>query len=288
MTLVIMAAGIGSRYAGGVKQLEKIGPHGETFVDLSVYNAAKAGFTKVVFIIRKGIETLFFDLMKNHINRIANDFNMSIGITYQDIPCDRVKPYGTGHAILCCKDIVDEPFLIINADDYYDESIFYNMYNLLVDTNINSRCFYMAGYILKNTVNDECNVTRGICNVSANNFLKSITETYGITIRNNKIISNNCVLDPCSITSMNVWGVTPALFKFLEDGFKEFLKSCNDTDEYILPSIINNLLERQKISITVFPTNSKWIGLTSANDKAVAASFVNELFKLHNYDYFAH
>lgn len=291
MTLVVMAAGIGSRFGRGIKQLEPVGPNGEIIMDYSVFDALEAGFNKVVFIIRKDIEKDFKNIIGNRIEKICK-----VEYAFQDIsdlpkgfskPKDRTKPWGTGQAVLSCKGIVKEPFVVINADDYYGKEAFVNVYDYLSKKeNKNDAGFCMAGFVLKNTLSDNGGVTRGICELSEKNELLNVIETHNILKEENKAYvvgekGEKIYLDENACVSMNMWGLTPKFIDFLEDGFKEFLKENidNPKSEYLVPIIIDGLLKEHKATVKLLPTNDKWFGVTYKEDKETVCKAMNELIK---------
>ena len=254
MTLVVMAAGIGSRFGGGIKQLEPVGPNGEIIMDYSVYDALEAGFNKVVFIIRKDIEKDFKEIIGNRMEKICK-----VEYAFQETdnlpegfikPEGRTKPWGTGQAVLSCKGIVNEPFVVINADDYYGKEAFVQVYNFLSEkTDKNDFNFCMAGFVLKNTLSENGGVTRGICVLDENDMLKEVKETHNIVklpdgagvMEYEKVVE----VDEDSYVSMNMWGLTPAYIDFLEEDFKRFLSEVKEGDlkaEYLVPVIIDSLL----------------------------------------------
>ena len=233
-TLVIMAAGIGSRFGGGIKQLEPVGPNGEIIMDYSIYDAMEAGFDKVVFVIRKDLEKDFKEVIGNRIEKIvevkyAFQEKSDIPEPYKTNYADRVKPWGTGQAILCCKDVVNEPFLVINADDYYGKEAFTVAYNHLVKEQEASDKVQisMVGFVLGNTLSENGGVTRGVCKVDANNILTDVVETSNIIKTETgaavQTEEGEAPVDVNSLVSMNMWGLTPEFFDILETGFVQFL-----------------------------------------------------------------
>ena len=232
--LVIMAAGIGSRFGGGIKQLEPVGPNGEIIMDYSIYDAMEAGFDKVVFVIRKDLEKDFKEVIGNRIENVVE-----VAYAYQeisDIPekyrekyVDRTKPWGTGQAILCCKDIVNEPFLVINADDYYGKQAYVEAYDHLIQEQKKSEKIQvsMIGFVLGNTLSENGGVTRGICKVDENHMLTDIVETSNIEkVEDGAVIRTEdgaLKVDVHAPVSMNMWGLYPEFFEVLENGFEEFL-----------------------------------------------------------------
>lgn len=289
-TLVIMAAGIGSRFGGGIKQLEPVGPSGEIIMDYSIADAMEAGFDKVVFVIRKDLEKDFKEVIGNRIEKVVE-----VAYAYQerdDIPqkyrerfAARTKPWGTGQAILCCKDVVHEPFLVINADDYYGKEAYVEAFQYLTrEKDVSAKQqICMVGFVLKNTLSENGGVTRGICKVDAEGMLTDIVETHQIEMVPEgaavRTAGGMKPIDMESPVSMNMWGLTPEFFHILEKGFEEFLSEIAEDDlkaEYLLPTIIGNLLKEQKVTVKVLKSQDRWFGVTYKEDKeAVVASIRN-------------
>ena len=278
-TLIIMAAGIGSRYGAGIKQLAKMGPNGEIIMDYSIRDAKEAGFNKVVFIIRKDIFEEFEEIIGS---RIKDQIDVEYVFQELDdlpegfeVPEGRTKPWGTGQAVLCCKDIVKEPFVIINADDYYGKEGFKAVHEYLM--NGGKSC--MAGFVLKNTLSDNGGVTRGICKMDDQNNLTEVVETKNIVKTATGAEADGVVVDVNSLVSMNMWGLTPEFLDVLEDGFKEFFEKEVQSNplkaEYLIPIFIGELLEQGKMSVKVLKTNDTWYGMTYHEDVAT----VKESFK---------
>ena len=286
--LVIMAAGMGSRFGGGIKQLEPVGPNGEIIMDYSIHDAIEAGFNKVVFIIRKDIRDAFHDAIGKRIEGICNELNIEFAYAYQELddlpkgiekPAKRSKPWGTGQAVLVCKDIIKEPFVVINADDYYGKEAFVKIHEFLVEnyTPEKSKELCMAGFILGNTLSDNGTVTRGICAVDENDYLTDVVETYEIKKTSDGAESKGNRIDVNSHVSMNMWGLTPEFVETLEKGFKEFFEKP-DVDvlkgEYLLPIYIDELLQKGEVTVKVLETQDKWFGVTYKEDKdSVVESF---------------
>ena len=291
-TLIIMAAGIGSRFGKGIKQLEKMSDAGEIIMDYSIYDAISAGFNKVVFVIRKEIEEEFRQVIGDRIaEKITVEYafqeleDLPEGFT---VPEGRRKPWGTGQAVLACRDVVKEPFVIINADDYYGRSAYKMLYEFLLRTTEKSTDgvlkLAMAGFRLKNTLSENGTVTRGLCVADANGMLKRVVETRGIRTQEGRVICDNedvmDLLTPDSIVSMNMWAGTPELFPVLEQGFRKFL---NKTDgdplkkEYLLPDIVADLLDKKQAEVTVLSTDDHWIGITYQEDVEKAKADFNAL-----------
>ena len=286
-TLVVMAAGIGSRFGGGIKQLAPVGPNGEIIMDYSIYDAMEAGFDKVVFVIRIDLEKDFKEVIGNRIEKIvevayAYQEVTDIPANYKEVYAERTKPWGTGQAILCCKDVVNEPFLVINADDYYGKQAYVEAYNHLVSAQnkTDKLQISMVGFVLGNTLSENGGVTRGVCKVDENQMLTDIVETKnivkteeGAAIRNE---DGDVKIDINSPVSMNMWGLLPEFFEVLEAGFEEFLKACESDymkSEYLLPTIVGELLSNGEAEVTVLQSKDKWFGVTYKEDKdAVMAS----------------
>lgn len=283
-TLIIMAAGIGSRFGTGIKQLAKMSPNGEIIMDYSIYDAKEAGFDKVVFIIRKDIEAEFKEVIGN---RIASQ--IEVEYVYQElddmpkgftVPEGRTKPWGTGQAILCCKGIVKDPFVIINADDYYGKEAFKKLHDFLVEGRGEDKAFRMgmAGFVLKNTLSEHGSVTRGVCVVDEHSMLTEVIETKGIQKNSEgKITCNNKEVEswihPDVKVSMNMWAGYPELIDYLEEGFIEFLKDSNKdelTSEYLIPVIVDKLIKSKEATVKVLETSDHWIGITYKEDTQIA------------------
>ncbi|MCC2169931.1 MULTISPECIES: nucleotidyltransferase family protein [Clostridium] len=278
-TLIIMAAGIGSRFGTGIKQLAKMAPNGEIIMDFSIYDAKAAGFTKVVFVIRKAIEAEFKEVIGNRLSKV-----MPVEYVYQElenlpdgyeVPAGRVKPWGTGQAILACKSVVKEPFVIINADDYYGKEAFIKLHDFLSSENENKEKMNlaMAGFSLKNTLSENGAVTRGVCVADENGYLEKVIETTGIQIVDGKIQCDNAEVSkwitPDTMVSMNMWAGYPDFLKYIDEGFTRFLDTLGENPEkkeYLLPNIVAELLEKNLASVKVLNTSDRWIGITYKED----------------------
>lgn len=291
-TLVVLAAGIGSRYGQGIKQLAKMDDNGYTIIDYSIYDAIKAGFNKVVFIIRKDIEEDFKEIIGNRIEKIVE-----VEYAYQDMdlpkgfesPKDRKKPWGTVDALLSTKNIVKEPFLIINADDYYGKGVFDSLHEFLVtsDKKIDGKLqIAMAGYKLKNTLSDKGAVTRGVSIGNEENKLVDIIETHEIKLEKDGKMSSKENLDSDILNlettvSMNLWASFPEFIDMSEDYFIKYLeknKENLDSCEYVLPEMIGELIKENKADVTILPTNDKWIGITYKEDLVPAQKSFQKMF----------
>lgn len=290
-TLVIMAAGIGSRFGGGIKQLEPVGPNGEIIMDYSIYDAIEAGFNKVVFIIRKDLEKDFREIIGNRMEKVID-----VEYAFQEIedlpegfevPEGRQKPWGTGQAILSCKGIVTDPFVVINADDYYGKEAFVKIHEYLLTANDKpgKHDYCMAGFILGNTLSDNGAVTRGVCKIDSNNLLVDVEETSGIEKVGDKVLApttdgNTKEIDENSYVSMNMWGFTSSILDELETGFEEFLSNLGDNTEkkeYLLPTIVDGLIKGGKAEVKLLESKDKWFGVTYKEDKGVVVESFKKL-----------
>ena len=295
--LVIMAAGIGSRFGGGIKQLEPVGMHGEIIMDYSIHDAIEAGFNKIVFIIRKDIEDAFKEAIGNRIEKICSDLNVEIEYAFQErenlpkgieCPADRTKPWGTGQAVLACKDVLHEPFAVINADDYYGKEAFTKLHTFLENyTPEKANEFCMAGFILKNTLSENGAVTRGICETNTEGLLTAVHETSNIVkTADGAAVNEDGTLTPVdadSYVSMNMWGLTPEFIDLLEKGFVEFFEKTDAEKilkaEYLLPIYIDELLQKGEVSVKVLDSNDKWFGVTYKEDKDFVVDSFKELIQ---------
>ena len=295
-SLVIMAAGIGSRFGGGIKQLEPVGMHGEIIMDYSIHDALEAGFNKIIFIIRKDIEKEFREIIGNRIEKICDRLGVEVAYAYQslehlpegvELPVERTKPWGTGQAVLSAKGLINEPFVVINADDYYGKEAFVKIHEFLMEyTPAKASDFCMAGFILKNTLSDHGGVTRGICKMEEKGYLTSVHETHNIfkEIKEEEVVAvtEGKEIDPSSLVSMNMWGLTPEFLDLLERGFVEFFSMIEKgseeelRSEFLLPIFIDHLLRIGQVHVKVLKTHDKWFGVTYKEDKEVVVqSFKN-------------
>ncbi len=291
--LVIMAAGIGSRFGGGIKQLEPVGLHNEIIMDYSIHDAIQAGFEKIVFIIRRDIEEAFRQAIGLRMEETCRRLGVEIAYAYQEmdalpagvqIPEGRTKPWGTGQAVLACKGIVKEPFVVINADDYYGKEAFCKLHSFLVKNaggNPNALC--MAGFVLKNTLSENGGVTRGICRMDESGCLTDVVETSNIVKTPQGAEVEGKPVDADSLVSMNMWGLTPAFIDLLEQGFVEFFQNTSaeqlNKSEYLLPIYIDQLLKQGRVSVKVLETGDKWFGVTYKEDKPVVVESFRALIQ---------
>ena len=285
-TLLIMAAGIGSRFGSGIKQLESVDNRDHIIMDYSVHDAIEAGFNHVVFIIRKDIEKEFKEVIGDRIEKVCQKNHVNVEYVFQDIndipgelPEGRTKPWGTGQAVLAAKKVIDSPFIVINADDYYGKEGFKAVHEYLV--NGGKSC--MAGFVLKNTLSDNGGVTRGICKMDAQNNLTEVVETKNIIKTSDGAEADGIKIDTESLVSMNMWGLTPAFLETLEEGFKVFFKEEVPENpmkaEYLIPIFIGQLLDQGKMSVKVLKSNDTWYGMTYKEDVAAVKESFSEMLK---------
>ena len=283
-TLLILAAGMGSRY-GGLKQIDGIGPNNEPIIEYSIYDAIKAGFGKIVFVIREEFDAAF--------REIFDAFNDRIEIKYVYQPVnfkvkglsllERTKPWGTSHAVLVAKDVIKEPFAVINADDYYGANSFKIMADFLAHECSPSN-MSMLGYILENTLSENGTVNRGVCKVDSKNNLVEVNEREKLARQGEKVEYNigsdepSGEVDPKSYVSMNYWGFHPSIFKDIEAGLHNFMKenSNSPTAEYYIPNIVSDKIKAGEIAFAVIPTNDNWFGVTYKEDKQMAIDTLNK------------
>lgn len=284
-TLLIMAAGIGSRFGGGIKQLEPVDGGRHIIMDYSIHDAIEAGFNHVVFVIRKDIEAEFREVIGDRIAAVCAAKGVTVDYAFQDLhdipgqfPEGRTKPWGTGQAVLAAKQVLKTPFVVINADDYYGKEGLRALYEHLVSGG--GDC--MAGFVLRNTLSDNGGVTRGICKMDEKSCLTQVTETKNILKTAAGAQADGVELDLDSLVSMNMWGLTLDFLQVLEQGFAEFFEKEVPTNplkaEYLIPTFIGELLSQNKISVKVLKTNDAWYGMTYKEDvPAVKESFARML-----------
>jgi dTDP-glucose pyrophosphorylase len=290
-TLLILAAGIGSRY-GGVKQMDKIGPSGESIIDYSVFDAIRAGFGKVVFVLNPKIIDDFKAIYEPRLNgKINAEFILQ---ELHDIPegiefnTERVKPWGTGHAVLVAKNYINEPFAVINADDFYGRHAFDLIAGFLSTVENSEANYAMVGYKLKNTLSDHGTVSRGIC-TAVDELLTDVVERTSIHRKNGDVVFNDQghdeVIDENAVVSMNFWGFTPNYFKQSERDFKAFIEeNANQLKaEFYIPFVVNNLIESGDASCRVLTSNDQWFGVTYQEDKPVTIEKIHQLVATGSY-----
>lgn len=286
--LVVLAAGIGSRF-GGVKQLKPVGPAGEIIMDYSVFDALEAGFNKIVFIIRRDIEEDFREAIGRRIETICSQQGVEVAYAFQErddlpdgftCPAERTKPWGTGQALLACKGIVDCPFVVLNADDYYGKNVFASLLAWLKALPVDSKGRYcMAGFRLGNTLSCQGGVTRGVCHVDGRGYLTQVTETRNIQRTRQGVQANGQPLDERSWVSMNMWGFTPDVMDAIAERFADFLreKGGDLKSEFLLPEIVDDLLRQKLATVQVLPTEDQWLGMTYQEDVPLVTAAFREM-----------
>ena len=288
-TLMVLAAGMGSRY-GGLKQLDGLGPNGETIMDYSIYDAQKAGFGKVVFVIRELFEKEFREKI---ISKYQN--HIQVEVVFQELnnlpegyalDPNREKPWGTNHAVMMGKNVVKEPFAVINADDFYGRSSYEVLAKKLMELENKQNHYCMVGYMLKNTLSESGAVARGVCESDANSFLKTVTERTHIERKDEKIQYKDAdgswhTVPEEAPVSMNMWGFTPDYFDYSDLYFKDFLEqnTSNLKAEYYIPYVIDILIQNNKADVTILETPEKWFGVTYAADRPAVVAKLEELVK---------
>ena len=286
-TLFILAAGMGSRY-GGLKQLDGLGPNGETIMDYSVFDAMRAGFGKVVFVIRKDFEE---DFRRVVLSKYAD--HVPCEVCFQGIDClpegftrnpERTKPWGTNHAVLMAKDLIHEPFMVINADDFYGKESFEVMAKFLLDVNGQQGKYCMAGYRVGNTLSEHGTVSRGVCATDKMGYLTDVVERTAIESKDGHIVfpdenGNEVEIPFDTPVSMNMWGFTPEYFEYTEEAFKEFLKVSGQElkTEFYIPTLVNDLIKAGKATCQVLDTHAKWFGVTYADDRQMVVDKIQAL-----------
>lgn len=291
--LVIMAAGMSSRYGGGIKQLDRVGVSGEIIMEYSVYDAIAAGFDKVVFITRKELEAEFKKIIKPSVAK-----QVEVEYVFQElsalpegflVPEGRTKPWGTGHAVLSCLGTVREPFAVINADDYYGREAFVKMHDFLAEVPLHTECMpcAMVGFVLENTLSENGQVTRGVCRVDENHKLLHIEETFGIEKKGAAAVAKNGAGEPVELSlktpvSMNMWGFTPDFLEALKERFAHFLTTIAGNEEkaeFLLPEVVGSLLKEGRAEVSVLTSGDKWFGVTHKEDKEMVVRSFRELYE---------
>lgn len=289
-SLVLMAAGFGTRFGGGIKQLEPVGPNGEILMEYAIHDALAAGFDRVIFIIRRDLEESFRQGVGRRVEKKCD-----VAYVFQQIddlplgfscPTGRRKPWGTGQAVWACRNTIHEPFCVLNADDYYGAEAFRRIHAFLEHAKPENDGLElcMAGYVLGNTLSQSGAVTRGICRANADGRLERLEETRGVTMEGGV----PCVhsergllrLDPASVVSMNIWGMPRAFIEYLEEGFRAFLSSVETevlTAEFLLPNAVSDMIAQGRGEVCVLPTSDQWFGMTYAQDKLRTQTKIREL-----------
>ncbi|HZK04155.1 MAG TPA: nucleotidyltransferase [Bacteroidaceae bacterium] len=289
-TLFVLAAGMGSRY-GGLKQLDQLGPSGETIMDYSIFDAIRSGFGKIVFVIRKDFENDFRNMVLN-----KYEGYIPVEVVFQEVhnlpegfvcPTDRIRPWGTNHAVLMGKKVIKEPFCVINADDFYGLHCFQTMGKFLSELPAGSKNTYsMVGFRVANTLSENGKVSRGVCQIDENRYLTSVVERTEVLWIDNKICYKGdfdewVTIDNNTPVSMNVWGFTPDYFDYSEEGFKKFLRDNIDKpkSEYFIPLMVNELISSETATVKVLDTTSKWFGVTYSADRQGVIDKIKNLVK---------
>lgn len=295
-TLLIMAAGIGSRFGGGIKQLEPVGLNDEIIMDYSIHDAIAAGFNKIIFVIRKDIETDFRQRIGGRIQAVCNRLGVEVAYAFQDLqaipegchlPEGRSKPWGTGQAVLAAKELLREPFMVINADDYYGKSAYPLMHRWLTQEHEDT-VIAMVGFSLKNTLSENGGVTRGLCTIApSHSHVVDVVETRNIVKTPQGAEADGVAIDLDTLVSMNMWGFpakpgcTPHFVKLLEENFASFFRdevSVNPLKaEYLLPTFIGGMLRRSECTVKMLPSTDKWFGVTYKEDKAAVTESFRQL-----------
>lgn len=282
--LVIMAAGIGSRYGGGIKQLAAVDPKGHIIMDYSIHDAIEAGFNQIVFIIRRDIEEDFRKIIGERIERVCNRVGVEVSYCFQALdeipgalPVGRKKPWGTGQAVLAARELVNCPFAVLNADDYYGKQAFAQIHDFLCSDHTEN-AFCMAGFVLENTLSENGGVTRGVCHMDDSGYLTDVVETRGIVKTPHGACVGDRILDSKSLVSMNMWGLSTGFMDTLDRYFRIFFATDVPANplgaEYLLPTLIGKLLQEKAVTVKVLPTSDKWFGVTYAEDReSVTESF---------------
>jgi NDP-sugar pyrophosphorylase family protein len=289
-TLLILAAGIGSRY-GGMKQIDQVGPSGEAIIDYSIHDAIRAGFGKIVFVVRRSIEEEVRDFFGDKLaGKIEMDFvcqeldMVPPGISY---PPEREKPWGTAHAVWVAADTIKEPFLVINADDFYGRVSFMKMVEYLTaESTVHNTKYCMIGYHVKHTLSDFGTVSRGLCQADSNSFLQAVVERKEVWKKNGRFYYKNdenkiVPLSGNKLVSMNIWGFTPEIFKHFEKQFIDFIRinAANIKAELYIPTVVNDVVQSGKGSVKILPSTGSWFGITYKEDKPIAVKKIRELIK---------
>lgn len=292
-TLLVLAAGMGSRY-GGLKQVDPVGPNGETIIDYCIYDATRAGFGKVVFVIRHDIEAAFREAVGARFEK-----RLPVEYAFQElnkvpagfaVPSSRTKPWGTAHAILMAEDVIREPFAMINADDFYGADSFRVLGEFLSKARVDSTDYSMVGFILRNTLSEHGTVSRGVCQVDQNRMLQQVVELLkiekaGNAARNLDGKGGSQPLTADEYCSMNMWGFTPTLFGFLREEFAKFLKERGgeEKSECLIPTVVNHLVTNRRATVKVLPTQSSWFGVTYQEDRPKVQESVRALIRRGEY-----
>ena len=283
-TLLIMAAGIGSRFGGGVKQLAAVGANGEIIMDYSIHDAIEAGFGRLIFVIRRDIEADFREVIGDRVENICRELGVQVDYAFQELsdipaalPAGRTKPWGPGHAVLAAREFLNGPFAVINADDYYGKQAYRLLHDFLVE-NTDDTAYAMAGFVLKNTLSENGGVTRGICHME-NGLLTQVAETRNIVKTPTGAAVDGREVDVHSLVSMNMWALQASFVDLLKEGFTAFLGSLENPlkDEFLLPIYIDRLLQQHRVSVRVLQTPDQWFGVTYKEDRDAVMQSIRAL-----------
>ena len=289
-TLLILAAGIGSRY-GGMKQIDQVGPSGEAIIDYSLYDAIKAGFGKIVFVIRKEIENDIREFLKHKLTgKIKMEFvHQELDMIPEGFTCppDRIKPWGTAHAVWVASKAIKEPFVAVNADDFYGRGSYLKMAEYLIsNSRVNNTNFCMIGYQIQHTLSDFGSVSRGICEADENSNLKAVVERTEIFRKDERIVyrdenAKEIELSAETLVSMNIWGFTPSIFTHIEKQLSEFIRNniSNIKAEIYIPKIVNDIIRNGTGNVKILPATDKWFGVTYKEDKPLAVQNISKLIE---------
>lgn len=288
-SLIIMAAGLGSRFAGGIKQLFPVGPNNEIIMDYSIHDAIASGFDRIIIVLRKDIEADFREVIGKRIEQVCRVSDVELKYVFQErnnvpgeVPEDRKKPWGTGHAVLAAENEINEPFAVINADDFYGRKTFETLHKYLC-TEVECEKYCMAGFTLSNTLSENGAVTRGICSADADNNLISITETHNVVCIGDRVMADETPIKPDSVVSMNMWGFAAEFMEHLKKGFEEFFSVEVPQNplkaEFLIPVFVEKLLSGGEADIKVLPTAERWFGVTYKEDAERIVKGIAELIQ---------
>lgn len=295
LTLVIMAAGMGSRFGGGIKQLEPVGPDHEIIMDYSIHDAVAAGVRRVVFVIRKAIEEAFRERIGERIETVCADLGVEVAYVFQEnddlpegfvYPEGRTKPWGTAHAVRSVRHVVKDPFIVINADDYYGKDSFRKVCAFLAQHGQEAGSCCMAGFLLENTLSEHGSVSRGVCTQDAQQHLVNVVETHEIHKENGAICAQEQTLAGDTIVSMNMWGLSADMLTHLDNGFTDFLENMGDNTlkaEYQLPTLINEKMHQGLATVTVLETAARWYGMTYKEDVPMVKAAFERMYAQGEY-----
>ena len=295
LTLVIMAAGMGSRFGGGIKQLEPVGPNGEIIMDYSIHDAVAAGVKRVVFVIRRAIEEAFCERIGDRIEKTCAQLGVEVAYVFQEnddlpegftYPADRTKPWGTAHAVRSARHVVKDPFIVINADDYYGKDSFRKVCGFLAQHGQEKGSCCMAGFCMENTLSEHGSVSRGVCTRDAEHHLVDVVETHNLHREGDVICADGKTYAGDAIVSMNMWGLSADMLGHLDSGFTAFLENMGDNSlkaEYQLPTVINEKMHEGLATVTVLETSARWYGMTYKEDVPMVKAAFERMYEQGEY-----